>query len=254
MIIISVYNNEKILKAGLLSSDPSVKSLNEIKLVDNTKFQFKSMGQAILSSTQQFNEDEILIMCHQDVVFYNAVSFSKISSYVKEIEQNGLFLAGVAGVRKDLDAKEGIGFNNIVSGGRVLDYLPIDNPEPVDVLDECVIITNKRAICKLKFFQDDVFDWHLYAADACLAATQAGIKPYVFPIDINHLGVGKIDKHYFDLSLELLKKYEVDSLCSTMGILTSRIIYLRRTKLLISDCIQKAWIPIKNVVKFGSLK
>lgn len=63
---------------------------------------------------------------------------------------------------------------------------PVQKPEEVQTLDECLLIVPRSVFDKLKF-DEKVFDgWDCYGADYCLSVKQLGLKAYVIPAPCSH--------------------------------------------------------------------
>jgi len=64
-------------------------------------------------------------------------------------------------------------------------YSNFNFPYPVQTLDECCIIVDKRNGLK---FDDKTFNWHCYGADFCLQCLDRGLGVYVIGGDASHWG------------------------------------------------------------------
>ena len=63
---------------------------------------------------------------------------------------------------------------------------PVERPEEVQTLDECLLIVPRAVFSNLKF-DEKVFDgWHCYGADYCLSARELGLRSYVIPGSCSH--------------------------------------------------------------------
>lgn len=246
MKIIGLYNHQELLKAGLYTSHPDIFKTG-LLLIDNTTCQFKSFGQAIRSVLDHVAEQTVLVIAHQDVIFYDPESFGRLWEWTEIIAKDGCFLAGVVGQTSHKTQKEGQGVNPIISGGKQLHNKPITKPKAVNVIDECVIMTNRKTIETFDLFTDFRFDWHLYAADAALTLAKHGYPVYVLPLKVNHLSAGHVDIDYLNKAGLLLKKYGLRKIYTTNGLISKRIIMLRRFERL---C-KKSANPLKHMIKFS---
>ena len=237
MKLISIFNNQEILEAGLLSSHPEFLKNCDIVLIDNTCNKFISFSQAISQVLSSLPLDEIIIIAHQDVIFYKQDTHLKIEEGINEFIKDSYYLGGFAGVGSFSRIAEESGVNPIICGGKQVNYRLIDIPVPVDTIDECVIVTTRRTIQEFNLFDDERFRWHLYAVDACMKLKIIGYQPYVFPILINHLSLGKLDDEFFDLSKYLLNKYKVKDIYTTNLHITKRYIWLTHFKYFIKNLI-----------------
>ncbi|MBN2412751.1 hypothetical protein JXQ31_13770 [candidate division KSB1 bacterium] len=202
----------------------------KFNLLDNQNGQWNSVAEAIIDFLQNVSEKEPLIITHQDVIFYDKESFFKIEEYLHEISRDDFYFAGAAGRKNVKGYKEGVGLNNIISGGRETGFIRIEKPEKVDTIDECVIITNRKTIEKYNLFREFKTRWHLYAVDACLTLREKMFDSYVIPVLINHLSRGNCDADFFSLGSYLLSKYNVKEIYTTNGKLTKISVLLRKFK------------------------
>ncbi|MDZ7724819.1 MAG: hypothetical protein U5R06_18940 [candidate division KSB1 bacterium] len=245
MNIIGLYNHPELLKAGLLSSHPHITDKGPI-LIDNTHNEFESFGQAIRFALYRFTDDQVLVLAHQDALFYDPETFNKIPEWIRSIARNDDYLAGAVGQRSKKSEKEGCGVNPIISGGKQISNIPISEPETVQIIDECVMITNRQTIERFNLFTDNRFDWHLYAADASLTLAEQGYAVYVLPLKINHLSAGHVDLNYLNKAKLLLKKYGLKNVVTTNGLINHRILALRRFK----RRARQLSNPLKQMIKF----
>ncbi len=229
MQIITVYNNEYVLHGGLTASHPNILENAAITLINNSQGKYSSFSKAIQDNLHLFS-DEILIIAHQDVIFYNEKCFLKIPEWCHSIDNDGCFFAGVAGRVEREGYKEGVGIGNIISGGRETGFLTINTPHKVNTFDECVMITNLNTIKRFGLFENPVIKWHLYAVDACTILAKHHFSPYVFPVQVNHLSAGNCDSDYFLAGQYLLKKHQVNELYTTNGKLTRTSVVTRNLK------------------------
>ena len=195
----------------------------------------------------RFTSDQILVLTHQDALFYDPETFNKIPEWIRSIARNEYYLAGAVGQRSKKTEKEGCGVNPIISGGKQISNVPISEPETVQIIDECTMITNRKTIESFNLFTDNRFDWHLYAADAALTLTATGYPVYVLPLKINHLSAGHVDADYLNKAGLFLKKYHLKNIVTTNGLINRRILVLRRMK----RRIQQVSSPLKQLIKFS---
>ena len=226
MKLITIYNNEEILKAGLLASHKQFLNNTDIIGVNNCDGQFESFADAMASILTQLPKDEPIIITHQDVQFYENDTYNLLKKYLPS-NNLSIFLYGLVGVNKFTLKAEEAGVNPIICAGKQINYRPITKPTSVESIDECVIITNRNTIENCNLFMDKRLKWHLYAVDACLQMQRSEQEVYVIPVPINHLSSGKFDREYICLSLYLLNKYNRRHIYTTN-------LHISRTNILIA--------------------
>lgn len=127
--------------------------------------------------------NHITIYCHDDVFLPSG--FWEVINFQISILPDNWAVCGVAGASiKD---------NNRVFKGHIRDRgktwgVFFKKPEPVQTLDELLIIVNPRA--ELKF--DEQFPLDFYAADLCLQAHSKGLGVYVIPAYVYHNSSRKV--------------------------------------------------------------
>lgn len=217
-----MYNNKKILNEWLLKSLEKQTSKYELILLDNTTGQFESASNALNRGGKKA-KGEYIMFVHQDVELSSV-------SWLKDAEKNlefipNLGIAGVAGMSEKGNTPKERGRNVIKSGGRIWEWgNPIQKPEPVQTLDECLVIIPKSVFNLLQFDEKVCNDWHLYAVDYCLSARESGRLIYAIPMFINHkstgastypkicfqsiLSLGSYPKGYYQTLEKVLRKHK----------------------------------------------
>lgn len=182
--VVCVYNNEQALERILLSSLKNQTASFEFIKLDNTAGRFKSAAEALNYGAKQANGKYIMFV-HQDVELDSALLLEKVENILNLIPDLGI--AGVAGMSETgkTDKERGRGY--ISNCGQIWECAnPVEKPEKVQTLDECLLIVPKSVFNKLQF-DSDVFDnWHCYGADYCLSVREIGLNPYVIPVFIYH--------------------------------------------------------------------
>lgn len=180
--IIAVYNDKRALNEILLPGLKNQTAKFEVITLDNTKGQFKSLAEALNYGGKQAN-GEYIMFAHQDVELGSDLWLENTEQILNSIPELGI--AGVAGMseKKGNSIEKRRGYINdcgVVWGE------PLQKPEEVQTLDECILIVPKPVFSKLKF-DEKIFDgWHLYGVDYCLSVKQMGLKPCVIPAFIYH--------------------------------------------------------------------
>jgi glycosyltransferase involved in cell wall biosynthesis len=198
--IICVYNNEWILRNYLLKSLSQQKTAFELITIDNTENRFRSAAAALNWGGKQAAGDWLMFV-HQDVDLCSGSWFDNLEALLGSLPNLGI--AGVAGMReRGATLKEryrnipnqrplGRARNAITHGPQRQQWgAPILQPEPVQTLDECLVIIPKSVFKVLQFDEATCSDWHLYAVDYCLSVKTRGFGVYVIPKYLHHQSMG----------------------------------------------------------------
>jgi GT2 family glycosyltransferase len=198
--IICVYNNEWILQNYLLKSLSEQNTDFELITIDNTENRFKSAAAALNWGGNQAAGDYLMFV-HQDVDLCSDSWFDDVEALLDFLPDLGI--AGVAGVR-ERGATRKERFRNIqnqkpleryrnaiTQGPQSLHFgVPILQSEPVQTLDECLVIIPKSVFSVMQFDEATCSDWHLYSVDYCLSVKTRGFGVYVIPKHIYHQSMG----------------------------------------------------------------
>lgn len=201
--VVCVYNNQKLYDGMVASFEKTVPENLEYACIplDNTKNEFKSAAKAYNYAVENLCDAEVIIFCHQDIVFYEG-AVEKIYKYCLE-DKNCLF--GAAGVEYPN--------KGIVSGMRQNQYESkydsMNGNDTVDVftLDECLIAASADLFKKVKFDEKLCDGWHLYAVDYSIQCHVDNIRVAVIDLDILHLSGGNVDKVFYKFERLLGIKY-----------------------------------------------
>jgi hypothetical protein len=180
--IVVVYQNEQALNEILLPSLGNQTAKFQLVKVDNTKGRFKSAAEALNYGAKQANGKYIMSV-HQDVELDSNSWLEKAEEILDSISDLGI--AGVAGM-----SEKGRDFAERARGhlsdcGEIWGR-PLQRPEEVQTLDECLLIVPQSYLGKLQFDEKTFDSWHCYGVDYCLCCRQMGLKPYVIPAFIYH--------------------------------------------------------------------
>ena len=202
--VICVYSDEWILRNCLLKSLSEQKNDFELITIDNTENRFKSAAQALNWGGKQAAGDYLMFI-HQDVDLCSDSWLTSTEALLDSLPDLGI--AGVAGIReRDATLKEryrnvgnqgplGRRRNFITQGPQKEQWgTPIRLPEPVQTLDECLIIIPRSVFNILQFDEVTCNNWHLYAVDYCLSIKTRGFGVYVLPKYVHHQSTGLPDK------------------------------------------------------------
>lgn len=188
--VVCVYNNEEIFRDYLLKSLKNQNVEFELIGIDNTSNEFKSAA-AALNYGGKKARNKYIMFAHQDVSFLPNSWLEDAERFLDSISDLGI--AGVAGMSEIGSTNPERG-RNIIKHGEPPEVWPwgnrIQNPEPVQTLDECLVIVPKSTFDVLQFDEKTCEGWHLYAVDYCLSAKERGFGVYVLPMEIYHLSTG----------------------------------------------------------------
>jgi hypothetical protein len=168
--VVVAVNDLKVLERNLLLS-PGIKS-------DNMQLIIK---RDCISASLAYNEaieeadNEIIIFVHQDVYLPETwfAGFKKSLSYLEK-EKISWGVLGCFGSRPG--GAWGIG--RVCTNGMGYHGNEIDRPEPVQTLDEIVLVIRKSSGLR---FDPTLPHFHLYGTDICMSAKDMGLMSYAIP-------------------------------------------------------------------------
>lgn len=188
--VICVYNNTEILDEYLLKSLKNQTVKFELIALDNTQGKFKSAAEALNHGGKQVKGKYIMFV-HQDA---DLSSNSWLEDAEKMLDPiSNLGIAGIAGMSETGNSNKERGRNIIKHGDPPIIWSwgnPIQEPDPVQTLDECLVIIPKSVFNVLQFDEKVCDDWHLYAVDYCLSVRRLNLDAYVLPLFIHHKSRG----------------------------------------------------------------
>ena len=169
--IVVAVNDRTVLARNLLLS-PDIASGRQPDLL--LKEGFRSAAAAYNSAIDEARND-ILVFVHQDV-YLPENWFDAVSRAIRCLDDAGIAwgVLGSFGVRGGMPG----GWGRVYTTGRGLHGRVIHGPEPVDTLDEIVLITRRMTGLR---FDPDLPHFHLYGTDLCLQARSAGLSNYAIP-------------------------------------------------------------------------
>jgi hypothetical protein len=202
--VICVYNDQQILQAYLLKSLSEQETACETIIVDNTKNRFKSAAEALNWGGTQAVGDYLMFV-HQDVDLCSDSFFNGVEELLDSLSDLGV--AGVVGTRQRagpffercsnmIHNRPPARFRNAITHGPLRERFgtPIREPEPVQTLDECLVIIPKSLFRIMQFDEVTCDGWHLYAADYCLSVSTQGFGVYAIPKFVHHQSKGNKEK------------------------------------------------------------
>ncbi|AKB77260.1 hypothetical protein MSHOH_0777 [Methanosarcina horonobensis HB-1 = JCM 15518] len=192
--VVCVYNDEKIFNDFLLKSLKNQTAEFELIGIDNTSNEFKSAAVALNYGGIKAR-NKYIMFAHQDVSFIPDTWLEDAEKFLNSIADLGI--AGVAGMSESGNSNQERG-RNIIKHGEPPEAWSwgsrIQKPEPVQTLDECLVIVPKSTFDVLKFDEKTCDGWHLYAVDYCLSAKERGFGVYVLPMEVYHLSKGGVNR------------------------------------------------------------
>jgi hypothetical protein len=210
--VICVCNDQQILQECLLKSLSEQETACETIIIDNTQNRFKSAAEALNWGGSQAVGDYLMFV-HQDVDLSGSF-FDGMEALLDSLSDLGV--AGVAGtseragpfVERCSNAIHGRGparFRNAITHGpqRVQFGKPIREPEPVQTLDECLVIIPKSIFRMMQFDEVTCDGWHLYAVDYCLSVRAQGFGVYAIPKLVHHQSIGHKEKSALEMIASL---------------------------------------------------
>lgn len=233
--VICVYNNEDILDNWLLKSLKNQTVKFDLMTLDNTKNTFNSAAEALNYGGKKA-KGKYLMFIHQDIDLSSNTWLEDVEKMLDSIPNLGI--AGVVGMREEEYPVESR-CRTIIKHGvppRMVSTIPINpiqNPEKVQTLDECLVIVPKSVFNVLTFDEKVCADWHLYAVDYCLSVRKVGFDIYAIPMFVYHKSIGDLTINLFQIILhsgllpmgyyktleKLLRKHknQVKKICATCG-------------------------------------
>jgi len=259
--VICAYNKEQTFNACLLKSLSEQKTHCEVIAVDNTKSRFKSAAAAFNWGGTRAAGD-YLMFAHQDIDLRSDSWFEGTEELLNSLPDLGI--AGVAGISERGRPSTGRRRNtihrttqaqrrNVITHGpqRQRWGTPIQKPERVQTLDECLVIIPKSMFKMLQFDEVTCDSWHLYAADYCLSVMERGFGVYAIPRCVYHQSKGyqepgtlraivalALPEEYYRTLERVLKKHKAHYKWIHTSIASWNATYplgLQRAKLVITD-------------------
>jgi len=200
--IVCVYNDERILREYLIKSLEDQTAEFELIKIDNTRNRFKSAAEA-LNHCSKKAKGKYIMFVHQDVDLYSNTWLEDAEKILDSIPDLGI--CGVAGISEEEYPYKTRGRNVLYFRDNILWPIgnPIQKPEPVQTLDECLIIIPRLVFERLPFDEKTCDGWHLYAVDYCLSVRKLGFGVYAIPMFISHKSMGGA-KHAVENRLQII--------------------------------------------------
>jgi len=160
-------NNREVFETNFLVSrclaDPHE---HEILVQEGFDSAAKAYNDAIAKSS-----NDLIVFCHQDIYLPETwmPDLEQALNYLQTADPNWGVLGSYG------KTQDGRGWGHVYSSGRDVIGEPLQEPVPIQTLDEIVLILRKSAGLR---FDPELPHFHLYGADICLRAAQMGMKSY----------------------------------------------------------------------------
>ena len=186
--IVCPSNDAAILNDWLLKGLKTQTAVHETIILDTAEQGFQSAAQALNFAGSQAKGKYIMFV-HQDV---NLPSHTWLEDAEKMLDTiPDLGIAGVVGSVEEGDSVSER-MRNIIAHGDDREQIgnPITSPEPVQTLDELLLIIPRATFQEYQFDENTCADWHLYGTDYCLNMLTVGKGVYVIPLYVIHRSKG----------------------------------------------------------------
>lgn len=253
--VVCVYNDEEVLRRYLLPSLDAQSAHHERILIDNTTGAFGSAASALNHGGRRAGGKYIMFV-HQDVALLGEHWLERAECMLDRLHDLGI--AGVAGMSEHGKSNRERGRNVIVHGEppMVWDWgNPIQEPERVQTLDECLSIVPADVFRRLEFDERTCPSWHAYVVDYSLSVQRMGLGAYAMPLPVHHASLGVRRKgllellkslgssypdEYYETMERVLKKHaHLPRIYTTCGEYSTRTpLWLQRIKRAPKDCYQ----------------
>jgi hypothetical protein len=164
---VTAANSEEVLRSNLLVS-PALLNRDDLEVL--IQRDFPSASKAYNDAIDRASND-LIVFAHQDMIFPQSWlgDLSKAMARLEEIDPHW----GVLGCFGETLDHGGRGF--VYSPYQGILGQPAESPEPVQTLDEIVLIVRKSSGLR---FDPGLPHFHFYGADICMAAADSGMKSY----------------------------------------------------------------------------
>ncbi len=160
-------NNREIFERNLLAS-PCFRTGHGYQILAQEGFD--SAAKAYNDAIDRSSND-LIVFCHQDI-FLPETWLRQLEGAVTcvEAQDPGWGVLGSYGKTQD-----GRGWGHVYSSGRKVIGEPLQQPVPIQTLDEIVLILRKSSGLR---FDDTLPHFHFYGTDICMRAAAKGMKSY----------------------------------------------------------------------------
>jgi Predicted glycosyltransferases len=179
--VVAAVNDRRVLHSNLLRSPELCgRSVHQVLLREG----YACAAHAYNSAIEEARHD-LMLFVHQDVYLPDGW-FSKVLHAIRRLDREGIRwgVIGAYGPRKADDGRPGpVYLGRIHTTGLGLHGEWIDKPEPVETLDEIVLVFRKSSGLR---FDPQLPHFHMYGVDVCLSARSRGWANYAVPAPCIH--------------------------------------------------------------------
>jgi Glycosyltransferase like family len=160
-------NNKHVFESNFLAS-PCLSGAHSHQIIVQEGF---SSAATAYNDAIDRSTNDLIVFAHQDMIFpeFWLADLQRALDSLQQTDPQW----GVLGCYGETLYDHGRGY--IYSGGLGIMGKPTDHPEPVQTLDEIVLILRKSSGLR---FDGDLPHFHFYGADICMAAAARGMKSY----------------------------------------------------------------------------
>ena len=160
--------NDRVLFAANFWASPCLRGPHNHQIL--VQEHFDSAAKAYNDAFKR-SSNELIVFCHQDIFFPEAwLSDLRRALEYLEVSDPSWGVLGCSGITGDRRH-----WRYLYSSGLGVSGEPLAYPEPVQTLDEMVLILRKSSGVR---FDERLPHFHLYGADICLRAATMGMKSY----------------------------------------------------------------------------
>jgi hypothetical protein len=184
-------NDKSILQNNLLAS-PCLQGVHPHQLIVHEGF--TSAASAYNDALAQ-SLNEIVIFVHQDV-YLPEPWLADLATTLQQLDSRdpNWGALGCWGLKQNGD-----GYGYLYTPGENVIGRPLEAPEPIQTLDELVLILRRSSGLK---FNEQLPGFHLYGTDICLTAAKMGFKSYAISAFCIHNS-----RQYFELPSDFYECY-----------------------------------------------
>ena len=178
--VVSVYHRPSMLQNILLEGLSRQTAHHEVILMDNTRGQWTSAASA-LNAGAKLAKGKYVMFLHQDVELASPSYLADAEVWLDSIPDLGI--AGAIGMSPVGKSYQERIRGNVLNCGQ--DWgKPISRPEPVQTLDELMLVVPRESF---QGFDEQTFDgWHCYGCDYALTMLEQGKGAYALPGYVYH--------------------------------------------------------------------
>ena len=164
--VVAVNNREVFEHNFLASPCLRLSGDNQILVQENFNSAAKAYNDAIDRAA-----NDLIVFCHQDIVLPEGW-LSELNRAFDDLEVTDPQWGVLGSYGKTQDGR---GWGYVYSSGRDVIGEPLQQPVPVQTLDEIVLVLRKSSGLR---FDDSLPHFHFYGADICLRAARSGMRSY----------------------------------------------------------------------------